>query len=213
MNGPEIEALAAGSSAREFWRKALACDPVEVPFFGQVAPYEAHDWGAPLRKAFAKHAPEAEREVEAARALYFGVYETTDRHGLSAKVLYVAGVDTEAPRFTSRNLRWKPRWGKLQPKVLQAIARIEDGIDPRRKVNPPRQTTSTLGQSTFVVADYDATNPGLFSAELDGKQKQYLNYQLTLVAALTVVLDFLPSLRHDRPVFAGFDEGDILRLR
>lgn len=61
-------------------------------------------------------------EIEAARTLNFGVCETTDRFEISAKVLYVAGLDTERPGFTSRNIRWKPRWGRVQPRVPSGAA-------------------------------------------------------------------------------------------
>lgn len=198
-------------NVRAFWREALAMEPVVFPYENQIWEFDPTEAGTPIMAAFRKNPSWA--DLKRCRALYFGVYETSDTHGLSAKVLYLTGMDRAEPEFTNRTILWKPRWGRFRPPLFKLIARIEDGIDPSKKLKPPVKREEEVCGSIITVCDFNAANPDLEFVDVTPEQTQHLNYLVTLAAAVAIVKSALPGIPFEGPIWTGFDEGDIIRIR
>lgn len=199
------------ADAREFWAEALDMERISFPYEDQIRRHDPAEGAAAVVAAIKKH--DCAAHLERCRALYFGVYEIDDSLGLSGKILYLSGMDRPAPEFTPKTMVWKPRWGRFRPALFKMIARIEDGIDPSKKLKPPLKVEEEFCGSTVTVLDFNAANPDLESVDLDRAQKQHLNYYVTFVSAIAIVKSALPDIPFKAPIWTGFDDGDIIRLQ
>jgi len=208
----KIEALIFQiSDPLDYWKEAVQGNVFSVPYFEALKSTDIPKAGKTILESFRKN--EGDKEIIKVASLYFGIYETSNNYGLSGKVLYIAGMRKDQPDFTADDIVWKPKWGRFKPRIMQKIAKIEDGYNPEKKINPPITVEKTLNGRIYYCDDFDASNPDLEYFELNPEQKQYLNYNVTLIAAIAIIKCVSAEINFHKPIFVGFDGGDIFRVK